>query len=100
MLPECQGFIYTNRGYRSSYFKPQHAPIVSSDFVIGRPRRLEDVELEVVAVVVAASLRILVLPSPVVDRNPHFLRIAIVQALAALVVIRRPVVLGIIEVRI
>ena len=60
----------------------------------------ENIEMEVVAVVVAARLRVVVLPGAVVDRHPHLLRIAVVEIVGALVVAVGVKILRIPDVRI
>ena len=61
---------------------------------------LEDVENEVVSRVVRLFGRIEVVPFLVVDRNPHLLRVAMIQASIAPVVFISVVILRIEDVRI
>ena len=61
---------------------------------------LEDVQNEVVARVESAVARVIVVPLLVVDRNPHFWRIPVVQAITALEILLSPEILGIVYVRI
>lgn len=61
---------------------------------------LKDVRDEVVAPVVAAWCWIVVMPSLVVDRDPHLSWIAIVQAVGTAVVLVAPVVLWVRYVRV
>jgi hypothetical protein len=59
---------------------------------------LKHVEHELVPAVVSAALRILIVPLAIVNRNPHFGRIAIVHVFGTSVVVLSPEVLGIIDV--
>lgn len=63
-----------------------------------RGDRLERVKNEVVAFVEAAVAWVVVVPLLIVDRNSHFRRVAVVQAVAAFVVILAPEVLGVVNV--
>ena len=45
---------------------------------------LKDVEVEVMALMVEPSLWVLVVPAAIVDRHPHFLRIAVVEIIGTL----------------
>ena len=45
---------------------------------------LKDVEVEVMALMVEPSLWVLVVPTAIVDRHPHFLRIAVVEIVGTL----------------
>ena len=59
---------------------------------------LEDVEDEVVSLMEPAAVRVVVVPPFVVHRNPHLLRVAVVQAVAAPVVILTPEILGVVNI--
>jgi len=59
---------------------------------------LERIEDEVVPGVIATTARIHVVPLLVVDGNPHFWRIAMVQAVAAAVVLLSPEILWVVDV--
>ena len=62
--------------------------------------RLEHVEHELVAAVVSAILRILVVPLAIVNRNPHFGRISVILIFRTSVIVLSPEVLRIIDIRI
>tara|TARA_Y100000385_G_scaffold281022_1_gene333088 strand:+ start:259 stop:537 length:279 start_codon:yes stop_codon:yes gene_type:complete len=48
----------------------------------------------------SAVARVIVVPLFVVDRNPHFWRIPVVQAIAAAEVLLPPEILGVVDVRV
>ena len=61
---------------------------------------LEDVEDKVMSAVVQPRARIIVVPLLVVDRNSHFRWIAVVQTIAAAIVLIRPEILWIVHIRV
>lgn len=65
---------------------------------LGRDGRLERVKNEVVSFVEPAIARVVVVPALIVDGNSHFRWVAMVQAVAALVVVLAPEVLGVVDV--
>ena len=63
-------------------------------------RQLENVEDEVGSTIVRAWGRVFVAPMAVVNRNPHFGRIAVVQTVGAAVILVTPKVLWVVDVRV
>ena len=61
---------------------------------------LKDVEVEVMALMVEPSLWVLVVPAAIVDRHPHFLRIAVVEIIGTLHVAIGVVILRIKDIRV
>jgi hypothetical protein len=61
---------------------------------------LKHVQNEMVPAVVTPSVGIIIVPSAIVDRNPHFGWITVVQAIRASIVFISPVVLRVVDIRI
>ena len=65
-----------------------------------RRRALEHIQLKVVPFMIGSALWIVVVPLLVVDRNPHFTGVAVVQAIAAAKIGIAPEILRVVDVRI
>ena len=65
---------------------------------LGRDGRLERVKNEVVPFVEPAIAGVIVVPAFIVNGNSHFRWVAMIQAVAALVIILAPEVLGVIDI--